>query len=662
MVQIQSHAETSGQRLAHKFAEMVDFGYAILSSELNIIEANQVFSNLLEIDRPSHASNFTHILDHLIQRGDFHPENTDTVKSRILGALDKQVRQTSDDIVEEHITLPSGLSAELKIKSFDNNHLVLTIKEEQIRILGHPSEYIKEVMDLAESGYWVYDCRTEDLQINIGHMIRKLDIGDGPTNGIEACWNAVIAEDIPKTKAAISTLLKSKRQTEITVRLKTFDPRSMWVRARMSPMLDEAKEVKAIVCHFVNVTNSLRIQNQLRIDAEKAQKTLKAKNSFLGRMSHEVRTPMNAVIGISDALIHHHGDPKILPKLELIQTSAEKVVRLVDETLEQTKLDEDKLELNPRAASPRKAIESVCQLWETKALKDGTDLRLEIDPSVPEQMFFDDFRYEQCINNLLSNALKFTPGGKIQVVLTTLEKGGKQLVLVVKDNGLGMTKQQQASIYEAYTQADKTISGRFGGTGLGMHITKRIIELMGGRITLQSIPGEGSVFALILPIQEIETNHHQTQSTELVNSLLSKMDKRKSEYSHLRVIVADDNLTNHMVIGSLLDTVVKEMHYAENGQEVLDILSQKPVDLILMDIHMPIMDGVEATLAIRNSSESWANIPIVALTADPEYQQKRLCQNLGMNSALAKPVKLTEVLSAFDNIFKEAEQEPLFAA
>ena len=369
---------------------------------------------------------------------------------------------------------------------------------------------------------------------------------------------------------------------------------------------------------------------------------------------------MNAVVGIADALIHHNGNPEIKPKLELIQISAEKIIRIVDESLEHTKLAEAKIQLDPHAASPRTAVESVCALWEQKAVENGIDLQCNIDPKAPESMIFDSHRFEQCLNNLVSNAVKFSPGGQIQVVLTTIEKNGKNnLVTVVKDTGIGMNESQLANLFEAYTQADGSISGRFGGTGLGMNITKQLIELMGGNITAKSAPGKGTVIALSLPIRadrREDDRRRNATSESLVEQMLEDATPPASEYEKLKVLVVDDNATNHLVVTSLLGSMVKEIEVAENGVEAIQALdnadkNNAQFDVVLMDIHMPIMDGIEATLAIRGSQKDYTNIPIIALTADPQYQQRRLCKNIGMDDALAKPIKLTEVLGALDRVF-----------
>jgi len=226
-----------------------------------------------------------------------------------------------------------------------------------------------------------------------------------------------------------------------------------------------------------------------------------------------------------------------------------------------------------------------------------------------------------------------------------------------------MTVEQQKQIFEAYTQADKSIASRFGGTGLGMTITKEIIELMGGFISVRSELGKGSVFALTLPFESVANDIAAQNSDALVEQLLEKAKPEPTNYSNLRILVVDDNATNHMVISSLLESLVAEIHLANDGQQAIDILKTRDIDVVLMDIHMPIMDGIEATLSIRGADAPWSDVLIVALTADPQYQQKRLCKNIGMDDSLAKPVRLADILQALDNVLEiDRDQEFLKSA
>jgi len=414
----------------------------------------------------------------------------------------------------------------------------------------------------------------------------------------------------------------------------------------------------------------------------------------LARMSHEIRTPMNGVIGVADALIHHHANPEITEKLELIQSSANSILRILDETLDHTKLGAKAFSLNPELANPAKVVRDVCKLWEQQALTNGCFIRCIIKPDVPEMINFDRYRYEQCVNNLLSNAVKFTPKGNIDVVLMVTRKADRpaRLVLAVRDKGIGMSAEQQKNIFNAFTQGDESITSRFGGTGLGMNITKQIIELMGGTITVKSELDRGSIFALAFPFKDsveetavqpqinhkvyeaaiIEKSKDKPQTPKkqeeqkqaikqtsncLVDDLLEAAQPETTPYSNLKILVVDDNATNHIVVNSLLESMVGELFNANNGREALDVLDVTDIDIVLMDIHMPVMDGIEATIAIRSSNKPWKDVSIIALTADPQYQQKKLCLNIGMNEALAKPVKLNDLLQAIDNVIETRGSE-----
>ena len=383
---------------------------------------------------------------------------------------------------------------------------------------------------------------------------------------------------------------------------------------------------------------------------------------------------------------------------------------MLDETLTHSRLDTDSYILDPMPASPAEVVRHVCAIWEQQAHKNNNKIRCIIKDTVPDIVLFDKFRYEQCVNNLLSNAVKFTQDGTIDVVLTVMTKQiNPQLVLAIKDTGIGMTAAQQETVFEAYTQADKSISSRYGGTGLGMNITKQIVERMEGSISIRSDLGSGSMFVMSVPLltvedentvepsvtldQELPTKQvpdiaqietpasindpiqaavpapsqaepanaiqitpegKPATSQSLIDEMLVQAEPEVTAYSALRILVVDDNPTNHLVVKSLLKSVVAGITLASNGQEALEILDTTPIDIVLMDIHMPIMDGIECTLAIRSCDKPWRDVIIIALTADPQYQQIKLCKNIGMDEALAKPVRLNDLLGAIDQVLSAA--------
>lgn len=641
----------------------------VIRSDMQILFSDPRVTEILELDTDKNYtdSNLLELVEQLARRGDFGPGDPQMFIDLVINEFSKPAKSALEDTRSLNFLTPSGRRIQFRQDFEVDGVFILACRD--ITKSYVEKHALKVAMDNSNSGYLIFDMETREFKLHgevsanpfSQNLTRRLVGRDHKDN--------IHADDYKKLREIWVKAHENRESWTGSFRTKDANGETIWVKTQATPQISESGRITSYIFYYTEVTAQLRIQDDLRKAIEQSKKALSAKNAFLGRLSHEIRTPMNAVVGIADALIHHNSDPEIKPKLELIQTSAEKIIRIVDESLEHTKLAEAKIQLDPQASNPSKAVQSVCALWEQKAVENGIDLSCRIDENVPDSIVFDSHRFEQCLNNLVSNAVKFTPAGQVQVVLTTIEKNGKNnLVTVVKDNGIGMNEAQLANLFEAYTQADSSISGRFGGTGLGMNITKQLIELMDGNITAKSSPSQGTVIALSLPIQteQKEEDHRNVTSGVLVEQLLEDAAPPASEYGKLKVLVVDDNATNHLVVTSLLGSMVKEIEVAENGVEAIQALDNADdagaqFDVILMDIHMPIMDGIEATLAIRGSYKAYTDIPIVALTADPQYQQRRLCKNIGMDDALAKPIKLTEVLGAFDRVFDSRETSELAA-
>ena len=637
---------------------MTNLAVAIFDQNLNLKFYNEMALQYFEVEDADFDKNqsFTDIVKTFSSS-----QTTD-----ILGPLQVQgfIENSSDDTYnttnEVKLTTRKGLRLHIKRKTLDGLNIITAqdITENYIR-----NQTLSIALETGQAGYFNYNIKTKKYKIHSDYLRKQLTekqmkkadeegflsiIHPGDKNGAIEAWNNAKSTGVA---------------TEKVCRIMTGKGRNIWMRWHFKPQYSRKGKLIGYNCFFKDISKALEIRDALRQSKEDAERALKIKNDFLARLAHEIRTPMNGVIGIADALIHHNSDPVINPKLELIQSSADKILRIVDETLNHTKLHADKLTLDSNPASPVKSVKDVMNLWEQKALQNNINLTSVVSPDVPDEIIFDKFRYEQCINNLISNAVKFTPNGSIKVILTTTQKENEkpQLIFAVQDNGIGMTDDQQSQIFEAYTQADKSISGRFGGTGLGMTITKEIIELMGGSIYVRSKLGNGSIFVLSLPYTEDEKESFEEDCNELVDQILEEAKPEDTNYSRLKVLVVDDNSTNHVVVTSLIESLVAEVHLASNGQEAIDVLKTKDIDVVLMDIHMPVMDGIEATLSIRASTEPWSEVLIIALTADPEYQQKRLCKNIGMDDALAKPVKLSDILQSFDNVMTINRQDNVAA-
>ncbi|CAM3800908.1 ATP-binding protein [Litorimonas haliclonae] len=702
-----------------RLGELSGQALMVFDKSLNLEYCNALTNDLFGLSDADfeRLTCYDDLIEYCVARGDFGEGSETTLKALTEDLITNARLQAPKQTADWKITTPAGKHLSFSQGYGRDGRMLVTIRDITDRVVTERALDI--AMNVGSAGYWVFNFETKSWKTsfkNFEQLMGAERIRQAETGNFSCLMHP---DDRQHCEDAWNDAIKSKESWDLQTRIVDASGNAFHLKFNGVPQISDTGRITSMFCYFVNVTKEVEAQEKQRQILDKAQKALKAKNDILARLSHDVRTPMNAVIGISDALLHHHPDPVTKPKLELIQNSAEKIIRIVDGTLDHSKMEEEKVSLVPVPTDPKACVEMVCRLWEDQAKKNNTKLTYSFDPSLPSTIMMDGFRYEQCLNNLLSNAVKFTQGGQVHVVLTTISKPGApaRLVLAVKDNGIGMTPKQQSQIFEPYTQADESISSRFGGTGLGMTITKQIAELMGGSIKVKSAEGEGTVFIIAIPFKEcsasapkpsgtkkasnVENSQRQVDlprpkapaatpqapkepetvkavepqeqntsvapdimpeqtspatSGSLISDMLAASPQKQGNtedntpYSNLRLLVVDDNATNHMVVSSLLGSVVGSIVTASDGQEAIDQLDSQAFDVVLMDIHMPVMDGIEATLSIRGSKKPYADIPIIALTADPQYQQKRLCRNIGMDEALAKPVKLTELLNAFETI------------
>lgn len=644
----------------------------------------------IDADNLTQLNQLTRVMAEQGYFGNGDPKVFEALISDLL--INQRLKQATSTQIINAVT-PSGRHIDIRVSLGRDDSYVLLMRDVTQEELE--KQALDTALEVGQSGYWYYNLQSKEFGVRADWLEDHFSEASVEKIRAKGFTHVLHRDDRRVSKEAIDRAVETRVPQLTKVRIISDDGAENWIKAHVMPNMDESGTVQSVCCFFSMITQQVRIEQDLRDAQTKAETALKAKNEFLGRLSHEVRTPLNAVVGMADALVHNCTDASILPQLTLIQSSAEKVIDMVDSTLEHTKLANEAIELNFRECSPGKIVETVCRKWKDKAATHDTHLTFAIHPDVPDSMLIDDFRYEQCLSNLLSNAIKFTPGGKVKVILAPKGKGdNRQLILAVRDNGIGIAKESLTQIFHPFKQANKSISSRFGGTGLGLAIVKDLVELMGGRINVSSEFGKGTLFAIALPIKRAQASpivdvtqsvapsqetptktadvtppvdavlspvssetkskprpvDDNNESSALVDQLLKNDARETTPYSMLSILIVDDNATNHIVVSSLLSRVVGDITTALNGKEALERLKQKPFDLVLMDIHMPVMDGIETTLAIRSEPSDYQHVPIIALTADPQYQQARLCRNIGMNSSLGKPIKLTGLLQAFDEV------------
>lgn len=383
----------------------------------------------------------------------------------------------------------------------------------------------------------------------------------------------------------------------------------------------------------------LEATRQLRASAlalEKAQaqadEASQAKSAFVAMMSHELRTPMNGVLGIAHALGQTKLDARQAAYLEMIVQSGDGLMTILNDILDLSKIEAWKLELEVVAFDIRRLsgqLHLVCS--ETARLK-GVELALEIDPETPTWLAGDPMRVRQILLNLVSNALKFTDAGRVAVRIAPDAAGG--VIVTVSDTGVGLSLDQQTRMFNPFIQGDRSTSRRHGGTGLGLTICRQLAELMGGRITVESVPRQGSVFTVYLPLAAVEP------------PTLAGLAGATLDLTHARVLVVDDNPINLTVVRAILEAAQAVIATASDGRKALARLRVEDFDVVLMDVHMPDMDGIEAVRRIRAGEAGRVDIPIMALTADAMAGEAERLVRLGFDDAHAKPIQPAGLLEA----------------
>lgn len=576
-----------------------------------------------------------------------------------IDVLDKKLRSGGHGRETGLIETEDGRTVEIKTALTNAGLLVLSLND--VTHAKQQKQLLDIAMDAGGAGYWLYSFETKKFTFSdsVRRRLSEAELNKIDTSGL---WAIIDQRDIPGIMESWTESLKSGKSISLTYRVTTDRDGEMWQRSVGDVQYSSSGEMTHIIAFVTDISADVKKQKQL----VSAQETSQAKTAFLARMSHEIKTPLNAIIGMADSLHEEDISLEARDTVEIISAAARNLNALLTQTLDHSKLVAEHVELDLVSSSPVPIVKETYDLWRAHCTARNIGLELDIEEGVPDTMMLDEFRLRQCLNNLLSNAIKFTTSGKISVSLKLLSgRRGTRLGLLVQDTGVGMTEAQCGKIFNAFEQADKSITRKFGGTGLGLSITKQLVELMGGKIFVKSQLGKGTVFAICLPIsldQPVEADKSEPQAI----ASNTELSVSESAFTGLSVLCVEDHPTNQAVVKKLIGKKVQNLVYANNGREALAHLQNQAFDIILMDIHMPVMDGIEATLKIRNSDASWANVIIIALTADTDYQHQRICRNLGMNDAIAKPVTRQDIFEAFDrtlnNISSRAGQSVRFNA
>lgn len=450
--------------------------------------------------------------------------------------------------------------------------------------------------------------------------------------------------DILLSAEALQRLREEEEKTKrgegnsFEIQLLKKNGKKLWVLVSISPIYDLNNEwVGSLGIHF-DLSARKELEDDLANAKHEAEKAKDAESQFLARMSHEIRTPLNAIIGMSHILFDTNPSDAQQEYLSILKSSADILLALINDILDFSKIQAGEISVNPKEFDLPGLVRSLQKTFQHKLEGKPVEVVATVDSRLQHLLIGDDLLLNQVLLNLLGNAAKFTAEGQIGVCVKLLQKveNRVQLEFIVHDTGIGVSQEKLELIFENFKQADGNVRHKFGGTGLGLAITRQLVELQGGRIRAESQEGKGTSFIFTLEYEDAGI------APSLITEKLPTI--ADIDVANASILVAEDNIMNRKYVATLFKKWNIPIHFAHNGREAVEKAQERAFDLILMDISMPEMDGYEATIAIRNTTNPNQHTPIVALTASALVTKKNKALEIGMTDYMAKPYKPMKLL------------------
>jgi len=448
--------------------------------------------------------------------------------------------------------------------------------------------------------------------------------------------------DPQRAEAGIKRVLREKSLTDYELTARARDGKQTVVSYNATTFYDRNRKLEGVFAAARDVTERKRVEAELQQAKAAAESASRIKSDFLASMSHEIRTPMNSIMGIADLLAKTSLTPEQDRYVQIFRRSGDNLLNLINDILDLSKVEASQLELEQTEFSLKDELEKAIEMVAPRAREKGLRLTCEVSPEVNPDLVGDPTRLRQVLLNLLGNAIKFTNTGEVSLMvdLDPVGLAPTALRFTVSDTGIGISTSQQGLVFERFAQGDSSTTRRFGGTGLGLTISKRLVELMGGRIWVESEVGQGSVFAFAVPFENwIAADRPVAEKVGIGPELALPA---------VRILLAEDSADNRTIALAYLEDTPYRVEVAVNGAMACEMFESGRYDLVLMDRQMPIMDGLTATRTIRawERENQRSPTPIIALTASALKGDRETCLAAGCTAYLSKPIKQAVLLQA----------------
>ncbi|MEM9503352.1 MAG: PAS domain S-box protein, partial [Cyanobacteria bacterium P01_E01_bin.43] len=477
----------------------------------------------------------------------------------------------------------------------------------------------------AGGNIWDWDILT-DTNYMSPRFKQLLGYGEDEIDDCLEAWKALVhPDDINRIWELHHKHLQHRVPFAAEYRMRRKSGEYIWVRDTGQAIWDDAGNPTRMAGSTIDISDRKQAELQLQQTVAKLEQATKAKDEFLANMSHEIRTPMNGIIGMTQLALDHHPTPTQRHYLTKIATSANLLLRIINDILDFSKIEAGKLSLEEVPLDLDTLLAQLVELNRTQCDRKGLALLVDIAPETPRQLVGDPLRLNQILLNLVANGIKFTETGYVEIAVSPIATSPTECTLKfsVTDTGIGLSPEQQSGLFQAFSQGDSSTTRRFGGSGLGLVISKRLTTLMQGDIGVESTPGQGSTFWFTVACQRQIV--HQGEPRSLPASVLPPQPLRQSPcLAGLRALLVEDNEINQELFMAFLTEAGAQITLAQNGQEAYDSFQQATFDVVLMDCQMPVMDGFEATHLIRALPQG-EQIPIIAMTASAMVGDRQQC-------------------------------------